>query len=340
MLVVALAGGGPVPLALAAILAVVPVPLLVVVVLALDRLEPEPTRNLVLAFVWGATGVVIVAGVINTLGVSALSTILGTAGGTSAYVTFGAPVVEETLKALVLIGFLLQRRQELDGPTDGIIYACMVGLGFAFSENIIYYVAAFLQGGAGGLAFTFVLRGVFAPLLHPLFTSMTGMVLGYVALRRSRAARILLPMAGLCGAMFLHAAWNGSARIGGLLPLTLVYLFVMLPALVAIVIVARFDRARVAGLIRRLLPHVTPEGLVTDGDLHMLSNLKRRRAARRLVRRSRGRNAAAALRMYQRAATELALAHDRLERGVADECWTRGRREILLPLMDASRRAA
>ncbi|MGH8906508.1 MAG: PrsW family intramembrane metalloprotease [Egibacteraceae bacterium] len=333
VLVVVLATGGPVPLALAATLAVAPVPLLVVVVLALDRLEPEPMRNLVTAFLWGATVAAIVAGIVNTIGISAVSVLLGALGGTAAYVTLGAPVVEETLKALVLVGFLRYRGHELDGPTDGIVYACMAGLGFALSENLLYYTAALLEGGTGVLAFTFVLRGVLAPLLHPLFTSMTGMALGWAALRRGGAARVLVPIAGLCAAIGLHALWNGSVSIGGPLALALVYLLVMLPAIVMVVLVAWADRGRVARLIRRLLPQVTPEGLVTEHDLQMLSSLKRRRAACTDARRTHGRQAADAMRTYQRAATELALAYDRLERGVADELWVRRRREALLPLM-------
>lgn len=329
---------GPVPLLLALALSVAPVPLLLVLVLALDRLEPEPTRNLSLAFVWGATGAVIVAGIVNTIGLSVSSVLLGPNGGTSVYITLGAPVVEETLKAAVLISFLVRRCQELDGPTDGIIYACMVGLGFALSENVTYYMAALLREGPGGLALTFVLRGVVSPLLHPLFTSMTGIALGWAALLHSRAARVLLPAAGLCGAILLHALWNGSASIG-LGALVLVYALVMAPALAAVVLVTQTDRRRILRLVQRLLPQVTPEGLVTWRDLEMLSSLDRRQSARRSVRRARGPTAARALGVYQHAATELALAYDRLERGVADERWVQHRREVLLPIMDTSHRA-
>ncbi len=330
--------GGPVPFLLSVTLAVLPVPLLLVVVLGMDQLEPEPTRNLVLAFVWGATGAAILAGTVNTIGISITSVFLGPGGGTSAYVTLGAPVVEETLKAAVLVGFLLFRNQELDGPTDGIVYAGMVGLGFAFSENLAYYAAAYLMEGASGLAFTFALRGILSPFLHPLFTSMTGMALGYVALRRRGAARALLPLLGLAGAILLHALWNGTATIGGLLPLALIYLLVMLPVLATVVMVTRSDRRRVARLIRQLLPRVAPPDLVTAQDLEMLASLDGRRSSVHEARRDRGPAAAEALRTYQRAATELALAHHRLDRGVVDRSWVTSRERALLPLMGAARR--
>jgi hypothetical protein len=49
-------------------MAILPVPLLVSLVLVLDRLEPEPWRNLVFAFMWGAGVAVLGALILNTLG--------------------------------------------------------------------------------------------------------------------------------------------------------------------------------------------------------------------------------------------------------------------------------
>ena len=98
---------------------------------------------------------------------------LGASTGEYVAATFGAPVVEETLKGLVLVGLLWRRRAELDGPTDGVIYAAMVGLGFAMIENVGYYINALVTPQRGGielLGYTFVLRGVClaaaAPDLH------------------------------------------------------------------------------------------------------------------------------------------------------------------------------
>ena len=134
---------------------------------------------------------------------------LGASTGEYVSATFGAPVVEETLKGLVLIGLLWRRRAELDGPTDGIIYAAMVGLGFAMIENVGYYINALVTPERGGIAllgYTFVLRGVVSPLLHPMFTSMTGLGVAYAASRRDAGWAVL---AGLLAAMALHGTWNG-----------------------------------------------------------------------------------------------------------------------------------
>ena len=60
----------------------------------------------------------------------------------------------------------------------------MVGLGFAMIENVGYYINALVSPERGGIAllgYTFVLRGVLSPLLHPIFTSMTGLGVAYAA---------------------------------------------------------------------------------------------------------------------------------------------------------------
>ena len=57
------------------------------------------------------------------------------------------------------------RRHEFDGVLDGIVYAGMVGLGFAFTENVLYYGRTALEGG-DVLAATFFVRGVMAPFAH------------------------------------------------------------------------------------------------------------------------------------------------------------------------------
>src|SRR6201999_3395373 len=129
--------------------------------------------------------------------------------------TFGAPVVEETLKGLVLIVLLRRRRAEFDGPADGVIYAAMVGLGFAMIENVGYYVNAVVPPAHGGIAllgYTFVLRGLLSPLLHPIFTSMTGLGAAYSASRRGGAPWAVA--LGLLAAIVLHGTWNGLSLFG------------------------------------------------------------------------------------------------------------------------------
>ncbi len=331
------AGHSVAPFLIALPLALLPVPFLVGCVLLLDRLEPEPRVNLVLAFAWGAGIAALLAAVINTAGLVFITQpALGSSTGEYVSATFGAPVVEESLKGLILIILLWRRRQELDGPTDGIIYAAMVGLGFAMMENIGYYIGALVRPEVGGvklLGATFVLRGVLSPLAHPIFTSMTGLGVAYAATHRN--GRWAVPL-GLLAAMLLHGTWNGLSAFGfGGLALAYAILACVLAGLVGVVIA---DRRRIVGLIWRYLPVYEP-GLVTEADLRMLSTLRARRAARRWARGTGGYSAARAMQDYQLAATELALLHQRLQRGIIDPDRFEARRRELLGLMAVARQA-
>ncbi|MGI5169323.1 PrsW family intramembrane metalloprotease [Spirillospora sp. CA-253888] len=318
------------------VLAILPIPLLVALVLTLDRLEPEPPRALVFSFMWGAGVAVLGALVLNTLGLLYVTVpIFGEDKGHFVSATFGAPVIEEVLKGAVLFGLLWWRRNEIDGFADGIIYAAMVGLGFAMMENVTYYMRAFEEGGAQQLQWVFILRGLIAPFSHPLFTSMTGLGVAWAATHRR--GQVLAPLLGLAGAMLLHGLWNGATTLGagGLLAVYALD-FVLLVVLVVIVTV---ERRRTVRRIETYLPRYAGTGLVTPQDVRMLRTLPSRRVARRWAGRVGGRPAARAMTDYQLAATELALLHKRAERGLADPQWFDARRDALLNLMGLARQA-
>src|SRR3954470_18641142 len=122
---------------LATALAAVPVVPLVLAYLWLDRYEPEPRRLLLLGLLWGAFAATFGALVVQGIG--------GLFAGVSDEVSLAvlAPVTEEGSKGLFLLMMLWWNRAELDGILDGIVYAGMVGIGFAFTENILYLGASY-----------------------------------------------------------------------------------------------------------------------------------------------------------------------------------------------------
>src|SRR5918992_1042408 len=309
------------------IMAILPAPLLISLVLVLDRLEPEPWRNLVFAFMWGAGVAVLGALILNTAGLVYITgPLFGAEKGHFISAAIGAPVIEESLKGAVLFGLLWFRRNEIDGLTDGIVYAAMVALGFATMENITYYIRALDAGGAEQLQTVFIMRGVISPLGHPLFTSMIGIGVAYAATHRG-GGRGLAPVAGLLGAMLLHGMWNGSTGFD-LSGLAVVYLVDLVILICLIVLVVR-ERKRTVRLIATYLPMYAGTGLVTQQDVQMLGRLSTRRAARRWARLIGGHTAARAMGDYQLAATELALLHQRAERGTAEPTWFEQRRAAL-----------
>lgn len=332
------AGDGVVPAFVALPLALLPVPLLIAMVLFIDRLEPEPRGALVFAFGWGAGIAALFALLINTAGLQYVTQpALGASTGEYVSATLGAPLVEETLKGLVLLGLLWRRRAEFDGPTDGIIYAAMVGLGFAMMENVGYYINALVTPEHGGIALlgsTFVLRGVVSPLVHPIFTSMTGLGVAYAASRRGAGWAVL---AGWLAAMAAHGIWNGLS-VYGVAGLAVAY-FIMFCVLVGLVAILIADRRHLVGLIRRYLPAYRETGLVSSDDIEMLASLPSRRQARNWARVTSGLPAAAAMGDYQLAATELALLHDKARRGVITPGSFRQRQHDLLGLMLVARKS-
>ncbi len=131
---------GPVGLLVGMICACLPVPIYVMLLLWIDRYESEPLWMLITAFLWGALVAVLIALVLNTsvMIISAVSTHSAQVGELMGGVV-SAPIVEESAKAFILLVFFFFKKDEFDGIIDGIVYAGMAGLGFAMTENIVYY---------------------------------------------------------------------------------------------------------------------------------------------------------------------------------------------------------
>ncbi|MTD46667.1 PrsW family intramembrane metalloprotease [Conexibacter sp. W3-3-2] len=308
----------PVIFVLAVMLAIAPVPLLAAGVLWLDRYEPEPRRMLVFTFAWGATVACFVALVLNTIGQAVVGSSLGAEAGEIYGGSISAPVVEETAKAAAIWVIVRRRRTELDGVLDGIVYAAMVGLGFAATENVLYYGRGAVEEGLVGALATFVVRGVMSPFAHPVFTAATGIGFGLAARSRSGFVRRVAPVVGLLVAIGLHSLWNTSASTGAFFG---VYLLFMVPIFFGILLVARLDRRRERKAIERHLPAYVQAGWLPAGAVGELASLPARRRARKRAKAQGGRRARRAVADQQLIATELAFLRDRRERGLTDDAW-------------------
>ncbi|HEX8095391.1 PrsW family intramembrane metalloprotease, partial [Jatrophihabitans sp.] len=273
----------------------------------LDRWEPEPSRLLLLAFLWGAS-VAIVASLILEL---ASSEVLGT----GVVLTLIGPAVEEAAKGAFLLVMLTGvRRREFDGVVDGLVYAGFSAVGFAFVEDIGYVAQSFSQGTEATLA-TVIMRLVLAPFAHPLFTSMIGLGVGLAVSRPQQAGRWRYPLIGYLAAVTLHALWNGSL-VFGFAGYLLVYVVIMIPVFVAALLIARHHRRRERDVVRRQLPELVYYRFITPAEAGWLDSIAARRAWLRSVTARSGKEGARALRDFQTAATELAFLRDRVQRGV------------------------
>jgi len=314
MLLVIALSGGPGSLLLATVLAALPVGPLVACYLWLDRYEPEPKRLLALGLLWG--GFVATAAALLIQGIGGF--VVGFTDRQSLELV--APISEEACKGLFLLLLLWWRRAELDGILDGIVYAGMVGVGFAFTENILYLAAAYNgtdgmgPGGSEALTGTFVLRCLFSPFAHPLFTTFTGIGVGIAVGARTRGLRFLAPLAGYVCAVVAHATWNRST-VYGVQGFVGVYVLMMAPALVAIVCLAVWARRSERRMLTAALSDAAARGLIPATDIGWVVDLGARRRSRAYARQAGGREAERAMRDYQQAAIELGYLHHRFLRG-------------------------
>ncbi|NDL59264.1 PrsW family intramembrane metalloprotease [Phytoactinopolyspora sp. XMNu-373] len=314
----------------AAVLALLPVMVLVSTFLWLDRWEPEPGHNLLFAFLWGAG--------VATLGALLINSAVGVTYGPNASAVISAPVVEEALKGLFLLGMLFFNRRQLDGVVDGVVYAGMTAAGFAFVENILYLGRAFdIDMSEGWL--TFVLRGVVTPFAHPLFTVFIGVAVGLAARRRRVGARLLLPALGYVVAVALHALWNGAAVWNDGSAFFSVYLMVMVPLFAGMAGLALWQRRRERRIIAEQLPRFAAAGWIGKDEVPWLTSMRARRRWRRTAARSGGSKAARAVAEYQTVITELAFLSDRIVRGLVGHDAPRWHAEVMHELADARSRA-
>ncbi|MGH3797209.1 MAG: PrsW family intramembrane metalloprotease [Pseudonocardiaceae bacterium] len=322
---------------MAAVLPVLPV---VAAFLWVDRWEPEPSRLLLAAFLWGAGVSVLGAGIVNDTAAMIGEQALGKGHGDLVGAVISAPIVEEAFKGAFLIGLVLWRRNEFDGVVDGIVYAGLVAAGFAFTENILYFGRAFasdgLVGQDGGVIAVFILRGVLSPFAHPLFTAMTGIAVGLAVCRRSRVAMVVLPLVGYLGAVSLHALWNASAGFG-LLPF--VYVVIMVPLFAGLVGLVLWQRRREQRVVAAQLPGFAGAGWIAPSEVPLLASLAGRQGWRSVVRDRAGPQAAEAVRDYQNAVTELAFLRDRMQRGTVGADAGRWHHESLTAVLAARERA-
>jgi RsiW-degrading membrane proteinase PrsW (M82 family)/CRP-like cAMP-binding protein len=154
---------------------------------ALDLFKTSRTTTALICALWGALVAYPLAAVLS----GELHQLLGYA----LVVNLTAPVIEEILKALVLIYYI--RRPSFYYFVDGAVYGFGVGIGFAVVENFAYL------SGAPSLSLA-VTRVLSTSLMHAIASAVVGISLG--RLRRARTP--LLPLIGIAGAVAVHVVYN------------------------------------------------------------------------------------------------------------------------------------
>lgn len=177
---------------------------LIVLLLWLDRYEKEDIVTLMKIFFMTIilTGVYAVLASQLIVNFSFLNTIII------------APFMEETFKLLVFVAVLLKFNNEINESFDAVVYMGVIALGFAFYENIAYYLAATWQGvKIARLTNDFSLynSSLFSIFLarlapgHLLFNIISIYPFGLYLQKKKKASYLII---GWLAAMLLHAGWN------------------------------------------------------------------------------------------------------------------------------------
>ena len=247
-----------------------------------DRWDPQPVPLLLIAVFWGAAIAAFTSYWLNTLNSLLVYWVTGSgAAAEFAGPVFSAPLVEETTKGAGLLLLMLLARRYFNGPMDGLIYGSLIGGGFAFTENIIYYSRILEEAGGAGVLILFIMRGVLNIFGHAIYTACTGIIVGFVARKWGTAMGFLVFIPALIPGMLLHGLWNLSASLGGGIPVMLV--MYGLQALISfvfllVIVLLIWDESR---LTRVRLGDYANQGWLTHEEVDMLATWKGRREGKR-----------------------------------------------------------
>lgn len=270
-----------------AVPALIPLSIVLVAVHWLDRWEPEPPMLLALMAAYGAGAAVLGTLLTGNFLLDVARDFLRDGEAVDALsVLVQGPVIEELIKGFGIVMLLLIARRELDGPLDGFIYGALIGAGFAFTENIIY----FANSGSTGVEFVWLLvvRCILSPFAHALFSGVFGAAMGWAARRRELWRFGVAGLVGMLGAILVHAFWNGGSVL--VLPLLGVdptnpfaWIISYLVAQVPLFGLCGWGLVKLQDhdldIIRFRLDEYRRAGWFTSGEVRMITDWDARRAA-------------------------------------------------------------
>jgi RsiW-degrading membrane proteinase PrsW (M82 family) len=316
------------------VLALVPLAIVLLGVRWIDRWEPEPRLLLLIAFLWGATVSIVIA-LVADVGTSYLYAAGGADVNMTVFLqsTVQAPIVEEVGKGLGILLIYLVARRYFDGPVDGIVFAALVGGGFAFTENIQYFAIQIAESGTLDFAVgeIFFIRGILSPFAHVMFSAFTGFFIGLAARKGTALGGILMFFVGLIPAILLHAFWNGVLFF--IYDFYGYYLVVQVPLFAIAVVTVILLRRREAQMTQLRLGEYAAAGWFNVTEVNTLGTAAGRRQARAWARQ---RGLSKVMKEYIKDATHLAFTRNRIVSG-RDRIGSQQDEAVLLAQVSESR---
>lgn len=185
-------------------LAIIPILIYLFILWWLDKYEREPFQFLLIHFLWGMTGAIILSGIfsyfINFILINRFIS-KETADFFATIVT--APFVEEAAKGIFLIFTI--KKNNFDNLTDGIVYGGAIGLGFGMVENFLYFINS--SNDIFNLIYLALIRNLFSVSTHFIATATFGV---FVAISKFKSvnSKIISVISGYVIAVGIHLIWN------------------------------------------------------------------------------------------------------------------------------------
>lgn len=161
-----------------------------------DKHEPEPIRLLIISFLLGALSLGVDLAMALPLG--SLLNIDDQDFKDQAIHAFALVAFLEELSKFIFIRGILYRNKNFNEPLDGIVYAVMVGMGFATAENLLYVIH-----GGGEVA---IVRMFSAIPAHAMFAILMGYFLGIAKFTHKH--QMIYSIAALLTATLFHGIYD------------------------------------------------------------------------------------------------------------------------------------
>ena len=192
-------------------LAIFPPLFIIYKIYKLDKYEKEPLKEIIITFILGCLTVIpvfIVSPIMNKILLIPYDFVDlvggGLLGGSEVkiliYTFIGIALVEEFFKFLVLTQYSFKRTC-FNEQMDGIVYAVVASMGFAFVENIIY---VYIYSGES--FYVAIMRMFSAIPAHALMGVIMGYYVGKAKFDPQNRKSLLIK--GLLGAVLLHGLYD------------------------------------------------------------------------------------------------------------------------------------
>lgn len=183
---------------------VIPILIYLFILRWLDKYDREPLKLVIIHFLWGMFGAIMLTVILGSIVNSILSEKINDEYSlifiSSA---FTAPLIEETVKGIFIL--FTFTKLKFDNLTDGIVYGGSIGLGFGLTENFTYFIR--YTESINELIDLALIRNIFAVGIHFSTSAILGSALAFSKFKPCKS-KLAYFITGLFLAVSIHSIFN------------------------------------------------------------------------------------------------------------------------------------